>query len=114
MSPNVQIKSIYHGYTILYNMLVKMLFQLCTPFLEHRQKAVLFVWRKEAFMEYTPKTIYCPSCGRKVATWDGRAKTNIISKCKKCQKKIVFWPSNYKTEIKDLPKRNCSSGMTYL
>lgn len=46
MSPNVQIKSIYHGYTILYNMLVKMLFHLCTPFLEHRLLAVLFVGEK--------------------------------------------------------------------
>jgi len=24
-------------------------------------------------MGYTPKTIYCPRCGRKVATHDGRS-----------------------------------------
>jgi len=24
-------------------------------------------------MVYTPKTIYCPRCGRKVATHDGRS-----------------------------------------
>lgn len=47
-----------------------------------------------------PKTIYCPRCGRKVATWDGRSSMNISVNCKKMQKKSClpcrYW--NYRVE----------------
>ena len=60
-----------------------------------------------------PKTIYCPKCGRKVATWDGRSTINISAKCKKCNKLVVYNVENEKTEIKAIPPRTTSSGMRF-
>ena len=60
-----------------------------------------------------PKTIYCPKCGRKVATWDGRSKNNISVKCKKCSKLVVYDVENEKTIIKEIQKRTTSSGMRF-
>lgn len=51
-------------------------------------------------MVYTPKTIYCPRCGRKVATHDGRSTMNISVECRKCHKKVVFLSGEWKDEIK--------------
>ena len=65
-------------------------------------------------MEYKPKTIYCPRCGRKVATWDGRSSMPVIGRSKKCNKRVVYYVDNGETEIKDIPQRNCSSGVTYM
>lgn len=65
-------------------------------------------------MEYKPKTIYCPRCGRKVSTWDGRSSMPVIGRCKKCHKRVVYYVDNDETEIKDIPERNCSSGVTYI
>lgn len=65
-------------------------------------------------MEYKPKTIYCPKCGRKAATWDGRSTIPVIGRCKKCQKRVIYYPDNDETVIKDIPERNCSSGMTFI
>ena len=60
-----------------------------------------------------PKTIYCPKCGRKVATWDGMSTINILVKCKKCNKLVVYDVENEKTIIKEIPKRTTSSGMIF-
>ena len=60
-----------------------------------------------------PKTIYCPKCGRKVATWDGRSTINILVKCKKCNKLIVYDIEKQETEIKAIPPRTTSSGMRF-
>lgn len=60
-----------------------------------------------------PKTIYCPSCGRKVGTYDGRSTINQIVNCKKCRKRVVYHVGNGVTEIKPIPPRNCSSGVTF-
>ena len=60
-----------------------------------------------------PKTIYCPRCGRKVTTWDGRSTMNISVKCKKCNKFVVYNVENEKTIIKEIPKRTTSSGMRF-
>lgn len=57
-------------------------------------------------MEYKQKTIYCPRCGRKVATWDGRSSMPVIGRCKKCNKRVVYYVDNDETEIKDIPERN--------
>lgn len=65
-------------------------------------------------MEYKPKTIYCPKCGRKVATWDGRSSSNITVKCRKCNKMVVFRPKTMETELKPLPQRNTASGVTFI
>lgn len=59
------------------------------------------------------KTIYCPKCRRKVATWDGRSTINISVKCKKCNKLIVYDIENEKTIIKEIPQRTTSSGMRF-
>lgn len=60
-----------------------------------------------------PKTIYCPKCGRKVATWDGRSTININVKCKKCRKRIIYYPAKDIVEMKDIPERETSSGMRF-
>ena len=60
-----------------------------------------------------PKTIYCPKCGRKVATWDGRSKNNISVKCNKCKKLVVYDVENENVEIKEIPQRTTSSGMRF-
>ena len=60
-----------------------------------------------------PKTIYCPKCGRKVATWDGRSTINIVIKCKKCNKLVVYDVENEKVKIKEIPQRTTSSGMRF-
>lgn len=64
-------------------------------------------------MEYKPKTIYCPSCGRKALVYDGRATNNLSVKCKKCNKLVIFKPATMETELKPVPQRNCSSGMRF-
>nr|DAH75167.1 MAG TPA: pre-60S ribosomal subunit biogenesis, Nmd3, peptidyl transferase.5A [Caudoviricetes sp.] len=63
--------------------------------------------------EYIQETIYCPKCHRKVGTYDGRSTMNKICKCKKCNKLVVYHAIGRKTEIKPIPLRNCSSGMTF-
>ena len=60
-----------------------------------------------------PKTIYCPKCGRKVATWDGRSTINISVRCKKCDKLVVCDVESGNTKIKEIPQRTTSSGMRF-
>lgn len=60
-----------------------------------------------------PKTIYCPNCFRKVATYDGRSTMNINVNCKKCRKRIIYYSVKDIVEIKDIPKRETSSGMRF-
>ena len=64
-------------------------------------------------MKYFPRTIYCPQCKRKVGVYDGRSTTDQMRKCKKCQKRIIYRIKTGETEVKKLPERNCSSGMTF-
>lgn len=60
-----------------------------------------------------PKTIYCPKCGRKVSVWDGKTSIHVIANCKKCRKRVIYRTDTGETEIKKIPPRNCSSGMTF-
>ena len=60
-----------------------------------------------------PKTIYCPNCGRKVATWDGRSTINVIANCVNCVRRVVYHVDTGTTEIKDIPPRVSSSGMRF-
>lgn len=60
-----------------------------------------------------PKKIYCPRCGRKVATWDGRTSMNIEANCRKCNKRIVYYPATDEVVRKDMPPRMASSGMRF-
>lgn len=59
------------------------------------------------------KPIYCPMCNRLVSRWDGRTTMNIIAHCKKCKKRVIFNPIKREINIKEIPPRNCSSGMTF-
>ena len=64
--------------------------------------------------EYSPKTIYCPRCGRRVGQWDGRSTTNVVVlKCRKCWKRIVYYTDTDELKMEPVPKRNCSSGVTF-
>lgn len=65
-------------------------------------------------MRYEPKTIYCPKCCRKVAAWDGRSSNNIEVRCSKCNLLVEFDVKSQKTELKKLPPRKTSSGMTFI
>ena len=59
------------------------------------------------------KTIYCPKCGRKVATWDGWSTINILVKCNKCNKLVVYDVESEEVKIKAIPQRTTSSGMIF-
>lgn len=72
-----------------------------------------FLLQEMRLLMAEPKTIYCPRCGRKVATWDGRSTMNISVKCKKCNKLVVYDVENEKVEIKNIPQRTTSSGMIF-
>ena len=59
------------------------------------------------------KKIFCPRCHRAVAIYDGKQTINPIAKCKKCKKLVVYHVDTGKTELKKLPQRNTSSGMSF-
>lgn len=59
------------------------------------------------------KTIYCPSCGRKSGTYDGKSTIDKIMDCKKCHKRIIYRVATGKIEIKSIPVRATSSGKTF-
>lgn len=65
-----------------------------------------------AFLE--SKTIYCPKCGRKVATYDGRSTIDICTSCAKCKKLVVYRVETGKSELKPIPVRRTSSGKTFV
>lgn len=69
------------------------------------------VCRKEVIM--AEKTIYCPKCGRKVATYDGKSTIDKIADCKKCHKRVIYRVTTGETELKDIPVRATSSGKTF-
>lgn len=61
---------------------------------------------------YKPKIIYCPQCKKKIGTYDGQSSINLIMHCKTCKKRIVYYVDTDEIEIKPIPPRNCSSGLT--
>lgn len=64
-------------------------------------------------MRYEPKTIYCPKCCHKVATWDRKSSMNIEVKCNKCNKLVVFRPINQTVNLMELPERVVASGKRF-
>lgn len=64
--------------------------------------------------KYKPVKIFCPQCKGRVGTYDGRSTMNFIGRCSKCRKRIVYHIGTGETEVKDIPKRNCSSGMAFI
>lgn len=59
------------------------------------------------------KTIYCPQCGRKVMTYDEKAKNIQRTACNKCNKLVIYKPSIDEVKLDKIPPRNTSSGMRY-
>lgn len=64
--------------------------------------------------KYRPVKIFCPQCKSYVGTYDGRSTINYITRCNKCRKRIVYHIGTGETEVKNIPKRNCSSGMIFI
>lgn len=64
--------------------------------------------------KYKPVKIFCPQCKGYVGTYDGRSTMSHIARCNKCRKRVVYHIDTGKTEVRDIPKRNCSSGMTFI
>lgn len=60
-----------------------------------------------------PVKIYCPICGRRVATYDGKSSSNVIVNCRKCKKRVVYYIDTGKTVVKNIPQRATSSGLSY-
>lgn len=59
------------------------------------------------------ESILCPRCHRKVGTYDGRSTIDKIITCRKCRKLVMYRVETKETELKDIPPRACSSGMTF-
>lgn len=64
--------------------------------------------------KYKPVKIFCPQCKGYVGTYDGRSTIDKIVKCEKCRKRVIYRIETGETEVKDIPKRNCSSGVTFI
>ena len=64
-------------------------------------------------MTARPKTIYCPQCGRRVATWDGKSTIPVIVNCSHCKKRVVYNMDTDETLIKPLPPVDGSGSKTF-
>ena len=64
--------------------------------------------------KYKPVKIFCPQCNSRVGTHDGRSTSNYIARCNRCKKRVIYHIDTGKTEVKNIPKRNCSSGVTFI
>lgn len=62
-------------------------------------------------MKYKPKEILCPTCNKKVGTWDGRSTIDYVVQCRQCRKCVIYHIENGEIEIKPLSKRATSSGL---
>ncbi len=60
-----------------------------------------------------PCEINCPLCGQVVGTYDGRASTNPICRCKSCEKRVLYRIATEESEVLPAPRRVCSSGLTF-
>ena len=65
-------------------------------------------------MEYKPITIYCPRCGWKSGTYDGKSTMIKIMKCNGCGLKVTYNPKTKETKAKKFSPRKTSSGMMFL
>ena len=63
--------------------------------------------------KYIPVPVYCPKCGRKVHTHDGRGTLYIHVKCKKCNKLVVYKPEEKETLLRPLPEKVSSAGYRF-
>lgn len=58
--------------------------------------------------------VYCPECGRLVGECSKKSHIDKTYKCQKCNKMVVYHTESGECEIKKLPKREQSSGMTFM
>lgn len=58
-------------------------------------------------------SIYCPKCGLKVGTHDGKSKINLTRQCKNCKIRVVFNRTTGEARVRPLTKRTTSSGVTF-
>lgn len=71
--------------------------------------------RKEVKMIFGNKIrVYCPECNRLVGECDTKSHIDKTYKCKKCRKMVVYHTETGERELKKLPTRGQSSGMTFL
>ena len=59
------------------------------------------------------KSVYCPRCKRKVATWDGKSKINVKARCNKCKNAVLYHVGTDETEIISSDTRKTISGVTF-
>lgn len=57
--------------------------------------------------------IYCPRCGRKVITHDGKSSISLSCKCKKCDVLVTFNPIDRSIKIRKIPERLTASGLRF-
>lgn len=71
-------------------------------------------FRGEDSMEKNNKVdVYCPICEQKLGRYDGKSKIPVIVNCYKCKKQVVLDAASHKFKVKNIPERNCTSGMTF-
>lgn len=61
-------------------------------------------------IEIKPITIYCPDCGRKVMTHDGKGTIPITHTCKNCKKVVTYFPESNKVKSQKKLHFESSSG----
>ena len=64
-------------------------------------------------MEITKKKIYCPRCHRQIGNLDTRSTIDVIANCRRCHRQIIYRIKTGETEVRFIPPRNSSSGMTF-
>lgn len=64
--------------------------------------------------KYKPVKIFCPECNSHIGTYDGRSTSNYIARCNRCRKRVIYHVDSKEIELKELSKRNTSSGMTFV
>lgn len=74
--------------------------------------AVFLFAEKREFMKIS-RYIHCPKCGTVVGKYDGRSTIDKVCKCRKCNKQVIYRVNTGETEIKNIPPRRTSSGMTF-
>ena len=71
--------------------------------------------RKEVFMIFNQKIrVYCPGCGRLVGECSAKSHIDKTYKCRNCNKMVVYHTETGERDLKKLPKRAQSSGMTFM
>ncbi len=60
-----------------------------------------------------PEKIYCPQCGHKVGTWDGKSTIDVVCVCRNCNKQVIYRIATKQTEIKQRMPRPSSGCMNF-